>query len=126
MPEWGFTDSVADFTGVDRDTASADALFNPFAAVPSMHVAFALMLGFTMVADRRAAAGRRCCGRVPAGRHVRRRSRPPTTGGSTPFLGAAVAAVSAVAAAGAVRPRAAGRVGVERPRRPRCRIAAPR
>ncbi len=46
MPEWGFQDSVADFTGVDAQTS--DALFNPFAAVPSMHVAFALMLGISM------------------------------------------------------------------------------
>jgi membrane-associated phospholipid phosphatase len=48
MPEWGFTDSVAAFTGVKADSASADLLFNPFAAIPSMHVAFALMLGVTM------------------------------------------------------------------------------
>jgi membrane-associated phospholipid phosphatase len=48
MPEWGFSDSVADFTGVAPDSASASALFNPFAAVPSMHVAFALMLGLPM------------------------------------------------------------------------------
>jgi membrane-associated phospholipid phosphatase len=48
MPEWGFTDSVAAFTGVDHDTGSAGVLFNPFAAIPSMHVAFSLMLGITM------------------------------------------------------------------------------
>jgi membrane-associated phospholipid phosphatase len=48
MPEWGFTDSVAEFTGVQPDSASANLLFNPFAAVPSMHVAFALMLGLPM------------------------------------------------------------------------------
>lgn len=48
MPEWGFSDSVADFTGVAADSASANLLFNPFAAVPSMHVAFALMLGMSM------------------------------------------------------------------------------
>src|SRR4051812_31011470 len=48
MPEWGFSDAVADFTGVQPDSASANMLFNPFAAVPSMHVAFALMLGLTM------------------------------------------------------------------------------
>ncbi len=48
MPEWGFTDSVAAFTGVKADSASADVLFNPFAAIPSMHVAFALMLGVAM------------------------------------------------------------------------------
>jgi PAP2 superfamily len=49
MPEWGFTDSVAAFTGVDAESGSANVLFNPFAAIPSMHVAFALMIGLTMV-----------------------------------------------------------------------------
>jgi membrane-associated phospholipid phosphatase len=48
LPEWGFHDSVAAFTGVDHDTGSAGVLFNPFAAIPSMHVAFSLMLGVTM------------------------------------------------------------------------------
>jgi hypothetical protein len=47
MPEWGFTDSVADFTGIS-DNGSVSFLVNPFAAVPSMHVCFALMLGVPM------------------------------------------------------------------------------
>ena len=47
MPEWGFEDSVAAFTGIDPN-GPADALFNPFAAVPSMHVCFALMLAWPM------------------------------------------------------------------------------
>ena len=34
MPEWGFQDSVAD-TGVGP-THDANALYNPYAAVPSM------------------------------------------------------------------------------------------
>ena len=37
-PEWGFVDSVADFTGVQPDSVTANALFNPYAAIPSMHV----------------------------------------------------------------------------------------
>jgi hypothetical protein len=45
---YGFHDSVAAFTGVDADTGSASVLFNPYAAIPSMHVAFSLMLGVTM------------------------------------------------------------------------------
>jgi len=53
MPEWGFTDSVASFTGVDPATSSARTLFNPFAAVPSMHVAFALMLAVPMASMSR-------------------------------------------------------------------------
>ena len=47
MPEWGFEDSVAAFTGIGPED-SASLLFNPFAAVPSMHVGFALMLGLAM------------------------------------------------------------------------------
>ncbi len=50
MPEWGFIDSVSDFTGVHISHASASmsALTNPYAAVPSMHVAFALMIGWPL------------------------------------------------------------------------------
>jgi hypothetical protein len=48
MPEWGFHDSVATITGVTGDTSAANALYNPFAAVPSMHVAFALMIGWPL------------------------------------------------------------------------------
>ena len=50
MPEWGFIDSVSDVTGVHVSHASASlsALFNPYAAVPSMHVAFALMVGWPL------------------------------------------------------------------------------
>jgi membrane-associated phospholipid phosphatase len=50
MPEWGFIDSVSDLTGVRVSHASGamSALFNPYAAVPSMHVAFALMIGWPL------------------------------------------------------------------------------
>jgi len=53
MPEWGFSDSVARFTGLTAEGSSADALYNPFAAVPSMHMAFALMLGVPMASMAR-------------------------------------------------------------------------
>jgi hypothetical protein len=53
LPEWGFSDSVARFTGLTAEGSSADALYNPFAAVPSMHVAFALMLGVAMASMTR-------------------------------------------------------------------------
>jgi hypothetical protein len=46
MPELGFRDSVAEFTGVSAE--ASNVLVNPYAAVPSMHVAFALMLGLPM------------------------------------------------------------------------------
>jgi PAP2 superfamily len=45
FPEWGFQDAVSDFVGVNHDSVTANALFNPYAAVPSMHIAFALMVG---------------------------------------------------------------------------------
>jgi hypothetical protein len=48
FPEWGFFDAVADFTGVNHDSTAVNALFNPYAAVPSMHVCFALMIGIPM------------------------------------------------------------------------------
>ncbi len=43
LPEWGFADTVANFVG-DSAEQSANVLYNPFAAMPSMHVAFALMI----------------------------------------------------------------------------------
>jgi hypothetical protein len=66
MPEWGFSDSVANFTGVAADSASADLLFNPFAAVPSMHVAFALMLAMPMARMARSRAVRMAWWTYPA------------------------------------------------------------
>jgi membrane-associated phospholipid phosphatase len=48
MPGLGFIDSVSDFTGVSSDS-DVNALYNPYAAVPSMHVGFALMLAIAMV-----------------------------------------------------------------------------
>ena len=50
MPEWGFTDTVALATGVKVDNEKASALLNLYAAVPSMHVCFALMIGGSMSA----------------------------------------------------------------------------
>jgi membrane-associated phospholipid phosphatase len=49
LPEWGFTDSVASLVGESAES-SANVLYNPFAAVPSMHVAFALMIAVPAVA----------------------------------------------------------------------------
>ncbi len=51
MPEWGFVDSVGDYTGVHIETRGggmAGALTNLYAAVPSMHVAFALIIGWPL------------------------------------------------------------------------------
>jgi hypothetical protein len=44
FPEWGFFDSVSDMVGVSHDSVAVNSIFNPYAAIPSMHVAFALMI----------------------------------------------------------------------------------
>jgi hypothetical protein len=46
--EWGFEDSVSNFLGFNTDTSATSALVNPFAAIPSMHVCFALIIGFSL------------------------------------------------------------------------------
>jgi len=51
MPEWGFTDSISQFmTGGSGfiDDGPAKAFTNFYAAVPSMHVCFAVIVGCTM------------------------------------------------------------------------------
>ena len=49
MPEWGFTDTVAAFTGVRPEANdTVNALVNLYAAVPSMHCCFALMIGWPL------------------------------------------------------------------------------
>lgn len=44
FPAFGFSDTIAAFTGVTQDSATASLLLNKYAAVPSMHVAFSLMI----------------------------------------------------------------------------------
>jgi hypothetical protein len=44
VPGEGFTDTIASFTGVTQDSKTADLLVNQYAAVPSMHIAFSLMV----------------------------------------------------------------------------------
>jgi PAP2 superfamily len=53
MPEWGFFDSVSNFTGMHLETVhggggASTELTNIYAAVPSMHVCFALMIGWPL------------------------------------------------------------------------------
>jgi hypothetical protein len=53
MPEWGFFDPVSAFTGVRLQTTHGGtgmttALTNIYAAVPSMHVAFAFLIGWPL------------------------------------------------------------------------------
>jgi membrane-associated phospholipid phosphatase len=45
FPEHGFVDTITAFSNVNHDSALAKIFINPYAAVPSMHCAFALMIG---------------------------------------------------------------------------------
>jgi PAP2 superfamily len=59
LPEWGFVDSVSDMTGVQVSHNSVfEGLVNPYAAMPSMHVAFALIIGWPMSKLLRSRAAR--------------------------------------------------------------------
>jgi len=49
-PGEGFTDTIAAFTGVAQDSKTAGLLVNQYAAVPSMHIAFSLMVAAPAVA----------------------------------------------------------------------------
>jgi len=48
FPEYGFRDTVSEFTGVSHSDVKVNALFNPYAAVPSMHCCFAIIIGGTL------------------------------------------------------------------------------
>src|ERR1700760_1076905 len=49
MPEWGFTDSIAQFLGTPHVENGPDkGLLNFYAAVPSMHVCLAVMVALPM------------------------------------------------------------------------------
>ena len=51
FPEYGFTDTIATFTGIEQDANTKGSfLVNAYAAVPSMHVAFSLMIAAPAVA----------------------------------------------------------------------------
>ena len=111
LPEWGFSDTVADFVGEGAEQ-SADVLYNPFAAVPSMHVAFALMIavpGDQLVRNR---VLKVLWAIYPFARHVRGDRRPANHFWIDAALGALVAAVSAVRRLRRVRARPAGGLGL--------------
>ena len=106
LPEWGFHDSVSQFTGVAHDDVTVNALFNPCAAVPSMHVCFALMIGIPLSRLVKNRVGRIFWTIYPAlvvfvivatGNHFL----------ADAFLGALTAAVSAYAASWLARARPA-------------------
>jgi hypothetical protein len=48
FPELGFVDTVHKFAHVNQDTGAVSMFVNPYAAVPSMHLCFALLVGTTL------------------------------------------------------------------------------
>lgn len=58
-PQYGFVDTMVDYASVNHDSALAKAFINPYAAVPSMHCAFAAMVGLSgaMLVQNRVAKG---------------------------------------------------------------------
>lgn len=48
MPQWGFVDSIQQFTHVTVEQGAGSLFVNAYAAVPSMHVCFALMIAGPM------------------------------------------------------------------------------
>jgi hypothetical protein len=49
FPGEGFEDTIAQFTGSAQDSQTASLLVNKYAAVPSMHIAFSMMIAFAGV-----------------------------------------------------------------------------
>jgi membrane-associated phospholipid phosphatase len=49
FPQEGFVDTITDFAQVNHDSALVKLFVNPYAAIPSMHVAFSTMIGVTGV-----------------------------------------------------------------------------
>jgi membrane-associated phospholipid phosphatase len=49
FPQDGFVDTITRFSDVNHDSTLAKVFINPYAAVPSMHCAFAMMIGATGV-----------------------------------------------------------------------------
>ena len=83
FPELGFVDTIAYYVNVKHDSGLVALFFNPYAAVPSMHVAFSLMISDPHDADRAQPVREGAVGALSARRHVRRARRPATTGSST-------------------------------------------
>ena len=79
MPEWGFTDAISQFDWRPQlYRPDRPAFVNFYAAVPSMHVCFAVIVGGSMCRLIRWRPGKILWRAVPASDHVRgRRHRQP-------------------------------------------------
>lgn len=50
LTQYGFVDTIQRFAHVDQDSGAISSLVNKYAAIPSMHVGFALIIGVTAAA----------------------------------------------------------------------------
>ena len=48
LPEWGFVDTMAQYSNLSYQAQSMQPFVNPFAAVPSLHVGWAALLAFAI------------------------------------------------------------------------------
>lgn len=58
LPEWGFVDTLAEFDNLSYQAQSMRPFVNPFAAVPSLHVGWSLILSVVVFDATRAAWAR--------------------------------------------------------------------
>jgi hypothetical protein len=58
FPDAGFTDTISAFTNTNQDASFTSLLVNPYAAIPSMHIAFSLMIAVPAAALVRSAWAR--------------------------------------------------------------------
>jgi membrane-associated phospholipid phosphatase len=49
FPEYGFVDTVQRYAHINQDVGAISLFVNPYAAVPSMHMCFALLVGGTTI-----------------------------------------------------------------------------
>ena len=84
LPGEGFTDTISAFTGVAQDSKTASLLLNQYAAVPSMHIAFSLMVAVPAAMLSQPRDLTRDLVVLPAARPLRDRRHRATTTGSTP------------------------------------------
>ena len=58
FPQEGFVDTITDYAQVNHDSGLVKLFVNPYAAIPSMHVAFSTMIGATGFLVTRHRAGK--------------------------------------------------------------------
>jgi len=65
LPQYGFVDTIQQVAHVNQDSGAISLFVNPYAAMPSMHMCFALLVGVTGVLLGRSAWVRAVCSLYP-------------------------------------------------------------